>query len=233
MGRLSTVLVKQGVTANAVSVAGLVGGLLAGVALGSWGCWAEAPMWARVVMPLVAAGLIQFRLLCNLIDGMVAIEGGGGGAGGVRSPVGPLYNEIPDRIADSAILIGAGLVAGSSLRLGLLAGLIAVLTAYIRESGRASGAGSDYGGPMAKPQRMALMTGTCVLLAIAPMLQTWRFEGPVARTLTLGEGVNAGVMAIALGVVVVGGALTCVLRLRRIADKLRAASGATGGEASR
>jgi phosphatidylglycerophosphate synthase len=49
-----------------------------------------------------AAACIQFRLLCNLLDGMVAVEGGKG------SVTGPIYNEAPDRIADVLILIGAG-----------------------------------------------------------------------------------------------------------------------------
>ena len=41
------------------------------------------------------AAAVQARLVCNLLDGMVAIEGG------KKSSVGALYNEFPDRIADS------------------------------------------------------------------------------------------------------------------------------------
>ncbi|MCB1766974.1 MAG: CDP-alcohol phosphatidyltransferase family protein [Candidatus Competibacteraceae bacterium] len=43
---------------------------------------------------LGCAVAIQARLICNLLDGMVAIEGG------KQSPLGSLFNEIPDRIAD-------------------------------------------------------------------------------------------------------------------------------------
>ncbi len=57
---------------------------------------------AATLLWLGAALGIQLRLVCNLIDGMVAIEGG------MKSPVGGLYNEVPDRIADPLLLIAAG-----------------------------------------------------------------------------------------------------------------------------
>src|SRR5438132_145918 len=61
---------------------------------------------------VIAAALVQFRLACNMLDGMVAVESG------VASPVGELYNEIPDRISDAAALIGLGYAAGGSATLG-------------------------------------------------------------------------------------------------------------------
>src|SRR5262245_34124008 len=51
---------------------------------------------------LLAAIFIQLRLLCNLMDGMVAIEGG------LRSAAGEIYNDLPDRVSDALILIAAG-----------------------------------------------------------------------------------------------------------------------------
>ena len=47
----------------------------------------------------------QLELLCNLLDGMVAVEGGLGG------PTGPLWNELPDRIADSVFIVALGMAA--------------------------------------------------------------------------------------------------------------------------
>src|SRR5207237_1014232 len=47
----------------------------------------------RLVWLLVAAAGIQLRLLCNLLDGMVAVEGKMG------SKVGEIYNDFPDRVA--------------------------------------------------------------------------------------------------------------------------------------
>jgi len=40
--------------------------------------------------------------VCNLLDGMVAIEGG------LKTPAGELFNDVPDRISDPLILVGAG-----------------------------------------------------------------------------------------------------------------------------
>jgi phosphatidylglycerophosphate synthase len=56
----------------------------------------------RIALLLVAALFCQLRLLCNLFDGMVAIEGG------KQSADGPFWNEFPDRIADILILAGVG-----------------------------------------------------------------------------------------------------------------------------
>ena len=51
---------------------------------------------------IVCAIAIQARLICNLLDGMVAIEGG------KKSSVGQLYNEFPDRLADSVLIVALG-----------------------------------------------------------------------------------------------------------------------------
>ena len=55
-----------------------------------------------ILLFVTAALLIQGRLLCNLFDGMVAIEGG------LKSKSGEIYNDFPDRISDAFILAGAG-----------------------------------------------------------------------------------------------------------------------------
>jgi phosphatidylglycerophosphate synthase len=105
--------------------------------------------------------------LCNLFDGMVAIEGGKSTASG------ELFNDIPDRIADPIILIAAGysitlLSWGSTL--GWSAALLAVLTAYVRTLSLSIGAPADFSGPMAKQHRMAIMTIACIIAAIEPFM---------------------------------------------------------------
>src|SRR5438552_5511515 len=92
---LASRLVKAGASPNGVSVAGLVFGCLAGAAFAATLRYPDAERWCFAA----AAAFIQLRLLCNLLDGMVAIEGG------LRSSVGELYNEAPDRISDAATLI--------------------------------------------------------------------------------------------------------------------------------
>ena len=107
-----------------------------------------------------AAGCMQLRLLCNLFDGMVAVEGG------ARTPAGEVYNDLPDRLADALILVAAGYAipgVGWAPDLGWAAALLAVLTAYVRVLGGALGLSQDFGGPMAKPHRMAVMTAACLV----------------------------------------------------------------------
>ena len=147
---------------------------------------------------LLGAAGAQLRLQANLLDGMVAI------AGGKASAVGELYNEVPDRISDPAIFIGLGYAAGASPWLGWLAALLAVLTAYVRVLGKSVGAGSDFRGPMAKQQRMFVVTVLCVLFAILPA--AWLCWQPVN---------------VALAVICAGSAWTASRRLASIAKKLR------------
>ena len=89
------------------------------------------------------AAAVQARLVCNLLDGMVAIEGG------KKSPVGSLYNEFPDRIADSLFIVALGYAIGWPA-LGWFGALAAALTAYIRVFGGSLGFAQDFRGPMAQ-----------------------------------------------------------------------------------
>lgn len=151
-----------------------------------------------------AAALIQFRLLCNMLDGMVALESG------KASPVGELYNEIPDRVSDLATLIGLGYAAHSSIELGYLAGALAVLVAYVRAAAVVAGAPQDYRGPMAKQQRMFLATCAAAYCAVAPA--TWQ---PTIAT------DRWSVPAAVLAVIALGCVFTIVRRLARTAGILR------------
>ena len=147
--RLAAWLTKTPVTPNQISMlsavwAGIGGALLLqGGALGWIG----------------AALCVQLRLLCNLLDGMVAVEGGKG------SPVGALYNEIPDRVADTAFLVPLGYAAGLPW-LGWAAALAAMMTAYVRTFGGALGLVQDFGGVMAKQRRMAALTVALLAQAV-------------------------------------------------------------------
>ena len=147
--------------------------------------------------------MIQLRLQCNLYDGMVAI------ATGRASPVGELYNDVPDRISDSALLIGAGYATGGNVALGYAAALAAMFTAYVRAVGKAGGAKQEFGGPMAKQHRMALLTIMAILCAIFPQIREIPSEIPNA--------LPAYVLAVIMG----GSVITAWIRLSRIARQLR------------
>lgn len=152
---------------------------------------------------LLAAVGIQLRLLANVLDGLVAVEGG------KSSPLGALYNEFPDRIADSLILVSLGMAAGLPA-LGWLAALLAALTAYVRVFGGSLGLPQAFLGPMAKQHRMAVATAALVL---EPCLAGW-----IA---------TACLWATALGIICVGSALTCARRTQHIAGQLAQRSAAT------
>ena len=136
-------LTARGASPDAISAAGILAALLAGAALAF--ASAHPALW------LAGAVCVQLRLLANLLDGMVAVEGGRGG------PLGPLWNEAPDRIEDVAILYGFGLAAGAPL-LGLWTCVAALLTAYLRVLGGSLGLPQSFVGPMAKQHRMAAVT---------------------------------------------------------------------------
>jgi phosphatidylglycerophosphate synthase len=194
----ATWLARRGVSANSISLAGMVCGMAAGAALAAT---AYTPGWELLGF-LAGAAFIQLRLLANLLDGMVAIESGR------ASVVGELYNEVPDRVSDTATLVGAGFAAGGDALLGALAACAAMFTAYIRAMGKAAGAPQEYCGPMAKQQRMALLTVVAVYCGLAPAAwqPTWNGRGLVAA---------------ALVVIALGSLLTAVRRLVRIATNLR------------
>ena len=138
-----------------------------------------------------AAG-IQLRLICNLMDGMVAIEGG------LKSKTGDVFNDLPDRFADLFLIVPAGYAAGLP-ELGWCAGALAVFTAYVRTLGGALGLQQDFVGPMAKQQRMAILT-------VASIAAIWE-----PRTLTA-----------ALAVIAAGSLVTVFRRTARILRLLEA-----------
>jgi len=181
--RVAGWLILRGASADGISIAGMVAGLLAGLCL-------AAVAWTRLDAPfwLLAALFIQLRLLANMLDGMVAV------GRGIASPAGELFNEVPDRVSDTATLVGLGIACGE-LALGTGAALAAMLTAYIRAVGKAAGAPSDFRGPMAKQQRMFLVTVVALLCALLPA--SWVATLP----------------AVALWVILIGSVITSWRRL--------------------
>jgi phosphatidylglycerophosphate synthase len=198
---LATFMARLRVTPDAISAMSMI---FAG--LGGWLLvWAGHLDGALRAAYLIGAGAcVQLRLLCNLLDGMVAVEHGKG------SPSGPIWNELPDRIADAFFLMGAGYCAESATfglgsMLGWIAALLAVLTAYVRELGRGLDFPADFSGPMAKPHRMAALTAACVVSAAEPL---WGWAGQS--------------MAIGLVVIILGSAFTVGRRTRTLALRLAA-----------
>lgn len=154
---------------------------------------------ARAALLVVTAACIQLRLLSNLIDGMVAIEGG------MKSNSGEIYNDLPDRISDCLIFVPAGYAIPWNIgpELGWSAALLAVLTAYVRVLGGSTGTQQFFIGPMAKQHRMALMT-VALLGSVIELYINWR----------------GWVLGTALVVVILGSVITVVRRVARIVHEL-------------
>lgn len=188
-------LTRSGVTPNAISQASMVFGAVGGLAFWAGGISGGG---AGAALLILGAAACQARLLCNLFDGMVAVEGGRSG------PDGAFWNEAPDRVADLFILAGAGAAIGAPA-LGFAAAAMAILTAYLRELGRAEGAPADFTGPMAKPHRMAAMTLGGVIGAVQLL---------VTGSMTL--------FAAMLWMVAVGTALTAIRRSVHLVEWLKA-----------
>ena len=186
---LSAILVKSNISPNQISVLSIAPALA--------GAWMLVSKPLSAWMLVLVAVCIQLRLLCNMLDGMVAIEGG------KQSKVGVLYNEIPDRIADSLFIVALGYAIAIPW-LGWLGALLAAKTAYIRVLGGANGLVQDFRGPMAKQHRMFAMSLGC-LIGGAEL----HFNGSL----------NA--LKITAYMIAIGAGITCITRALHIAKQLK------------
>jgi phosphatidylglycerophosphate synthase len=194
-GRLAGI----GIRPNQVSVFSVVVSAGAFAALVFAGGAATAGVSAALF--LAAVVLMEARLLCNLFDGMLAMEHG------LKSPGGVLFNDVPDRISDALVLVGLGYAIqswGWASDVGWLAALLAVGTAYVRLLGGASGVAQDFGGPMAKQLRVHVAAITSLGAAVSAL-----FDGPTDQILL------GGLVLVAAGALATNGA-----RLLRISKAL-------------
>ena len=203
-GRAADVLARAGATPNGISVLSVLFAVVAAAALVFSAGASDA---ARAGLLVLAAVCLPLRLLMNMLDGMLAVEKG------MHSPVGDLFNEVPDRFSDLVVLAAAGYATAAvwtaggadlGVALGWTAAVLAVLTAYVRSLGAANGVGNFFAGPMAKPRRMWVMVLACLLSLLEPVLDLQR----------------GWVLVAALAVIAVGSAATVTVRLRLIARAL-------------
>ena len=194
--KLSRGLVSIGLKPNHISVMSFVFALL-----GGYGFYLISINQIILGSILSLIG-IQLRLICNLIDGLMAVEGK------LSSPQGELYNDIPDRFSDWALIVSCGFVLQShpyGWHLVWGATVLAIMTAYIRVLGASQGVGHDFGGPMAKQHRMAILN----LALIGSIVESILYDK------ITGISIAVGIIIIALG-----SALTSILRCFRIAKAL-------------
>ena len=187
--RIASALARSAVTPNQISVTSVFFAAI-GAALLAW--------WPTPPGLVLCAACVQSRLVCNLLDGMVAMEGG------KASAVGKIYNEFPDRVADSLLIVALGYACGMPW-LGWLGALLAALTAYVRVFGGSLGFAQDFRGPFAKQQRMAVLTVACIAGAAESYWHPQRYALLAAAVL-----------------IALGSLLTCITRTHAIAKQLQA-----------
>ncbi len=192
-------LAARNISPNAISTAGMCACIVAGIALGVTSVADYRILW------IIAALGAQLRLTANMLDGMVAL------ASRRASKVGELYNEVPDRVSDAAVFIGAGFAWGGNIALGYIATILAVFTAYVRAAGKIAGAPNEFCGPMAKQHRMLVITLISLYSAVTP--RSWQM-------ITFNEW-KIGLTTLGLVVIVVGCVITVIRRINRIAHALK------------
>lgn len=198
---LATDLANRGVSPNTISVSTILFALI-GTSLMIASVHIEQSILTSACLVL-AAIMVQLRLIGNLLDGMVAERSN------ANSVVGRIYNEAPDRVSDILFILGFGYLANTQLTFafGAIAACMAVLTAYVRMLAHEVGTAQPFLGPMAKPQRMALLTVSLILLAFIPdnLAELW-----------WGPNNGWGIVELVLWLIIFGCLITCWRRMSRI-----------------
>ena len=174
-------LANAGITPNQITWAAL----LLSVAMGAAVVWTGGASWLLISIPLV----LLVRMALNALDGMLAKEYQ------QQSRAGAMLNEMGDVVADAALYLPLGLLAGVSgvmVTLFVIVGIFAEMAGVL---GAAIGGTRRYDGPMGKSDRAFLFGCIALLLGLG---------------MTPGWWVDA-----LLGVAVLLGGLTLVNRCRR------------------
>ena len=135
--------VRAGIHPDSISYLSLIAAAIAAL------CFRESSHYPLLLV--IAPLFCYLRLWCNMLDGMVAI------AASQASWRGELLNDLPDRISDVLIFVGAAHSGWINPLLGYGAAIMALLTAYIGMLGQAVGVQREFSGLMSKPWRMVTL----------------------------------------------------------------------------
>jgi phosphatidylglycerophosphate synthase len=135
--------VHAGIHADAISYFSMVAAALAALCF-----WQSA---RHPVLLILAPLFCALRLWCNMLDGMVALAAGSAGGRG------EVLNDLPDRVSDVLIFVGAAHSGWMHPLFGYWAALMSLGTAYVGMLGQAVGAEREFSGWMSKPWRMVAL----------------------------------------------------------------------------
>jgi CDP-diacylglycerol--glycerol-3-phosphate 3-phosphatidyltransferase len=139
---------------------------------------------AQPMALLAVPVLIVGRLLLNLLDGNLARRSGR------MHPRGELFNEVGDRLADTAFLAPVAFLPGASAPIVLFGVMAALLASYVGITTRAAGGPRLYRGVLSKPGRMILLAVCSLWALFAGPVTPWAVFGPLLLAgglLTLAE----------------------------------------------
>ena len=144
-------LARIGVTANQVTITGLVLSLIGG----------ELIAWARGGRMLLMLPVVLFvRMALNAMDGMLAREHG------QKSPLGAILNELSDVIADAGLYLPLAVVPGFNAWLVIVVVVLAILTEMTGVVAVQIGASRRYDGPCGKSDRAFIFGMLGLLLGL-------------------------------------------------------------------
>jgi len=188
--------VQWRISADAISYASIVASL--GAAL----CFYKSNACACLL--IIAPLLCFLRLWFNMLDGMVAV------AANRASLQGEIINDLPDRISDIVIFVGAAHSGWMHPLIGYWTVISALLTAYVGLFGQALGVSRQFGGVMSKPWRMVVLSlGSWITFASRSSL-------PSMQTFTIFDW--------SCIIIIAGCIQTIVVRLKRTVFLLRESS---------
>jgi phosphatidylglycerophosphate synthase len=177
---LERLAVRAGVSADALTLLAVPVAALGGA------CIALSAVVPELLLavPLLAA----LRLVLNLLDGMVARSTGS------THPMGEMWNELGDRLADVLFIGGLIFVPEVDPWLAFAAVAAALLASYAGITSRAAGASRQYGGVLSKPGRMVTL-GIAAPVSFVIGDPTWLVMAAVVilvgSLITLGQRVVA------------------------------------------
>lgn len=152
-------LAAGGVTANAVTLAAMLGSILVGILLA---IWPDCPrLW--LVLPV----FLFLRMAANAIDGILAREFA------MKSRLGAVLNEVGDVVSDAALYLPFALLSAVNGFWVVLAIIVAIIGELTGVLGQVIGASRRYDGPMGKSDRAAVFGILGFLIGIGVPQGAW------------------------------------------------------------
>jgi CDP-diacylglycerol--glycerol-3-phosphate 3-phosphatidyltransferase len=152
-------LAAAGVTANAVTLAAMIGSVAVGILLAWWPTCLR--LW--LILPV----FLFLRMAANAIDGILAREHG------MKSRLGAILNEVGDVVSDTALTLPVLLLPGVNGFWVIMAIVIAIIGELVGVLGQVVGSTRRYDGPMGKSDRALALGLLGLMLGVGFGLGSW------------------------------------------------------------